>query len=420
MLPSNLRLESLLRIPRVVQAALVSGGVHAVLLGGLLWLAQNSIAGAGSGLALEAGLRGPVAVEDRTYLDLSPENLALPLAAEAPRPDPTPAQAVADSAQLAPDSSVARRGAPAEARAPAPDSGDGTGRAPVVAWRRDLSTLKVRLTDGATAYQPSHERTPRVDAPSSPQAIRREAVVGIGDSARLVTPLGAQTRPATALPADGEGERALDDETPASATLAEGKAAARAQGALDAEKGRKTFDIDREGVARDDRTLRAASNESHPGLMDLSSPAAAGPRDGASGHGPGQLPGATSRPGVGTAAAIRGMAEPGVTGPDEIASAAEREYQRHVQEIRRRVAKVMIFPRKLLIMLEQGETIVRFLVRADGRLGGAVQVLKSAGFEEFDLEAVAAIQRAIPFPTMARPLSVSMRIPFENPVVRSD
>jgi TonB family protein len=69
-------------------------------------------------------------------------------------------------------------------------------------------------------------------------------------------------------------------------------------------------------------------------------------------------------------------------------------------------------------MLEQGEAIVQFQVERDGRLAGAVKLLKSAGFEEFDQEALAAVQRAAPFPQMARPLLVRMRIGFQNPLVR--
>jgi TonB family protein len=68
-------------------------------------------------------------------------------------------------------------------------------------------------------------------------------------------------------------------------------------------------------------------------------------------------------------------------------------------------------------MLEQGETIIAFTVGPDGRLEDRIHLLKSAGFEEFDAEALAAVTRAAPFPATGRRQSVSMRIPFLNPVV---
>jgi TonB family protein len=49
--------------------------------------------------------------------------------------------------------------------------------------------------------------------------------------------------------------------------------------------------------------------------------------------------------------------------------------------------------------------------------------MKSSGFDEFDLEAARAVERAAPFPPLppalaAHALPVSMRVAFENPLVR--
>src|SRR5439155_26049091 len=71
-------------------------------------------------------------------------------------------------------------------RAPAPDQGENGGHPPDHAYRRDNSTLRSRLTDGAMEAQPAHTRLP--GRPASPQAIRREPVVGIGDAVRTVVP----------------------------------------------------------------------------------------------------------------------------------------------------------------------------------------------------------------------------------------
>jgi protein TonB len=99
-------------------------------------------------------------------------------------------------------------------------------------------------------------------------------------------------------------------------------------------------------------------------------------------------------------------------------SAAEREYQRNLAEVQRRVSSRLRFPKRLALELEQGETVVHFALRADGRIDGAVRIVKSAGFDEFDAEAVSAVTRAAPFPPMSRAMTISMPISFDNPLVR--
>ena len=74
-------------------------------------------------------------------------------------------------------------------------------------------------------------------------------------------------------------------------------------------------------------------------------------------------------------------------------------------------------------MVEQGETIVYFVVGVDGRLGEGPRVVKSSGFEEFDSAAMRAVRQAAPFPPMtdprtARPRPMSMSVTFDNPVIR--
>jgi protein TonB len=94
-----------------------------------------------------------------------------------------------------------------------------------------------------------------------------------------------------------------------------------------------------------------------------------------------------------------------------------------MREIRARVNDALIWPRALAIRLEQGETIVRFVVLPDGTLSDNLHVVKSSGFREFDQAAVAAIRKASPFPPMrhasrAQPLPVTMPVMFSNPVIR--
>lgn len=123
------------------------------------------------------------------------------------------------------------------------------------------------------------------------------------------------------------------------------------------------------------------------------------------------------------APARSGGAAPADVGPDGDERTRDRQYQRYLQEIQRRVSAVREFPRNLALRLEQGETVVHFVLETDGRISNGVKVLKSSGFDEFDAAATRAVQRAAPFPPLpparwARPLAVSIRVAFENPVVR--
>jgi protein TonB len=130
-----------------------------------------------------------------------------------------------------------------------------------------------------------------------------------------------------------------------------------------------------------------------------------------------------ARPSTGLAPAELGARAPQATGPQVEERTLDRRYQRYIQEVSQRVRRIREFPRSLALRLEQGETIVQFVVGIDGRLGDGPRVMKSSGFEEFDAAAVRAVRRAAPFPPMpdpgsARPLPVSLRVTFDNPVVR--
>ena len=93
-------------------------------------------------------------------------------------------------------------------------------------------------------------------------------------------------------------------------------------------------------------------------------------------------------------------------------------YHREHLEITRRIGRALVFPRDLLLQLEQGESIVEFHVEPSGQLAGDVRLVKSARFEGFDSEAVAAVRRAAPYPRLPQRMRFRVRIPFENPMVR--
>jgi TonB family protein len=180
------------------------------------------------------------------------------------------------------------------------------------------------------------------------------------------------------------------------------------------------FDVERRGRAADDRTRRAVSNESHPGITDFSHAGVTAAVDARDGRGPGDAPGAVSRPANGAAPAVYGARNPQELAAEAAQRARERVYDHYRQEIQRRVQNVLVFPKVLALRLEQGEAVVTFMVRPDGALGDGPRIVKSSGFEEFDAEAVKAVLRAAPFPRRAETtgMSLSMPVTFENPLVR--
>src|SRR6185503_18163573 len=170
-----------------------SAGVHVCLLGALF--AFGRVAPVGAPAVAEAASDAiALTAIDPSFAGADPLSAAIPVdvdppdrawdAREADRDNPVPLT-------TAPSDSDGRRRA-----APAPDHGANGGRPPEHAFRLDDSMLRSRLTDGASEAQPARTRTSR--RPASPQAIRREPVVGIGDAVRTVTPRRAPA-PAPAL-----------------------------------------------------------------------------------------------------------------------------------------------------------------------------------------------------------------------------
>jgi TonB family protein len=335
------------------------------------------------------------------------------------------------------DNPVAQTRAPArgdglDRRAPAPDRGAKGGAPLQHAYRRDSSVLHSRLTDGATETQPSRMRVAHHRA--SPQAMRREPRVGIGDSAHSAAPKRAPVavaRAEVAAPPEG-GEpagagvaraTAAAQAAPSVAPLGDKASPAHTVGPLDAEAGARRFDVQTPGAAADDRSQRTASVELHPGITDFSRPAAPAPAPAPTGRGPSNAPGAVARASAGSAPAELGAPAPQAEGLVLDERTQDRRYQHYYQEISQRVARVREFPKALALRLEQGETIVRFVVGVDGRLRDGPRVVKSSGFREFDSAAIRAVERAAPFPPMpdpanARPVPVSLRQIFDNPVIR--
>jgi TonB family protein len=394
----------------VLPAAALSGLAH----GALLMVMVVRLLHGGPAPAAAEGLGAPASELElaiAAWIDVVPE-----VAPPAP-PVPTPPVLEGDQAQLAPVPQSPGHGTTEKRQAaPAADSGAGAGRRPAEATRRDLSTLRTRVADGSRFYRQEREHT--AARATSPQPIRQEPVVGMGDTSRTLHPGGPVAAPDTELPAQAEGEAAPELKVDDRVALADGDDATRGDGPLDAEQGRRRFDVEAGGVARDDRWTRATSDATQPGRIEVSHPVAAGTDPAGEGNGPSLAAGAVSRPSAGAAPSVHGALVDAPPGPSVAMSAAEREYQRSQAEIRRRVVEALRFPRRLALSLDQGETVLHFVVRPDGKLDGAVRVVKSAGFEEFDAAAVSAVTRAAPFPATGRAIPISMPVAFDNPLVR--
>jgi TonB family protein len=409
------------------RAAAGSSLVHAVLLAGL-WVAREPAPAPAEAAQVVVELKADPTVGEAL--------------AAAALPDPPPAardEAVVprplDAPEADRDNAVAktvgpREGDGRERAAPAPDRGVDGGRLPGLATRRDLSTLQSRVADAETDAQSARLRTSRRSA--SPQAVRREQKTGTGDSVRTSEATRAVSA-AAPEPPPGASELPPDVAGPAAGA----KVAERTQpldlprasdhpdsdrgvGPLDAERGARMFDVEARGRAADDQDRRAVSNESHPGITDFSHAGVAASVDARQGRGPGDAPGAVSRPSNGAAPAVYGARNPQELAAEAAERAREREYNRYRQGIAQRLGSVLKFPRNLLVHLEQGEAVVTFVVKPDGSLLERPKLIKSAGFQEFDAEAVDAVLRAAPFARRADKADMIITVPvtWENPLVR--
>lgn len=393
-------------------AALFSAVLHAGVVVVLGW--------AGGSRTLFPGLVIPAApseVSVPTVVDLRAVDLVDPALGALPgAPLPSPSQAEGDRTLFAARPTVTAVGQVpvVEAGAPAPDRGDGQGRELPPAFRRDVSTLRERASDGARAYQTSRERLAKRAA--SAQALRREPIVGTGDSRRTKRPAPSEPTPKADL-AGSTDEATRLASTPGLRSDEHGRDSEAGEGPLDATAGPKAFDVEATGRVAEVQAARASSNELHPGRADFTAVATPAPRDGVTGRGPATQPGVTTVPTGGTQPTLPG-AQGVVPGPANDLDTVERVYARELGEIRRRISQVGLFPKRLALALEQGEAIVQFTVDAWGRVVGDVTLLKSAGFAEFDEEAVARVRRAAPFPGMRRALPVRLRVSFDNPVIR--
>ncbi len=184
-------------------------------------------------------------------------------------------------------------------------------------------------------------------------------------------------------------------------------------------EGEPAVDARHHGATGDDVRVAAASDETHPLPIDLASPQAGGRDRGVRGARDtlGDAPGRRAGSGNG---ATRADVPAGPGGVSVWASRGNPYFRRMYE----RVDGAVKFPRDLALRLEQGHLVVRFELRADGRVVG-LRVTRPSGFPAFDRELMRAIGAAGPFgpvpeQLLARRKSIVVVAPytFKNPLIR--
>jgi len=131
--------------------------------------------------------------------------------------------------------------------------------------------------------------------------------------------------------------------------------------------------------------------------------------------------GRDSGAGAGSVASRRGVPWGDPQGAALWLTSRDRRYTDYFRGIYRKVNPLWVFPKKLEVLLEQGDVLIEFTILADGDVRD-VRVRKSSGFSQFDDNVVAAIRKAAPFGRIPDGLGSRLRIvaPFEfaNPMVR--
>ncbi|MBW2462308.1 MAG: TonB family protein [Deltaproteobacteria bacterium] len=132
-------------------------------------------------------------------------------------------------------------------------------------------------------------------------------------------------------------------------------------------------------------------------------------------------------PGAGGSAGTGGRARSHQPGPGRHGSldTSDGRYHRWYLALERRVRSRLTFPRARMVAMDQGLSVVRFVVNPNGTIVGRPSLVRSSGFDDFDAAAVAAIVEAAPFAPLPPELSagverhaVRMAVEHSNPMVR--
>jgi TonB family protein len=162
--------------------------------------------------------------------------------------------------------------------------------------------------------------------------------------------------------------------------------------------------VQKHGERSDDRQRSRASNVRVPDVTNMARPNGSG-----------------EALGKGKGATARRWGSTGDRGKGVYLTTRDERYIRYFRHIHRKIQPLWRFPKKLEILMEQGEVLVEFAVRADGSVAN-VRLRRSSGHPAFDRNALAAVRKASPFNRIPTELGASLLIlaPFEfrNPLIR--
>ncbi|MFW6052184.1 MAG: TonB family protein, partial [Myxococcota bacterium] len=142
--------------------------------------------------------------------------------------------------------------------------------------------------------------------------------------------------------------------------------------------------------------------------------------------GPGGV-GGTGPPGSGTMRTEGGRSHGYAPGRGRHAALAtdDDRYRTWFLEVRRRVSRKLVFPRERMLRMDQGTSVYRVVVRADGSLARPPELLRSSRFTDLDAAARQAIERGAPFGPVPpdvigtrKRYAFTLPVDFSNPMVR--
>jgi TonB family protein len=397
----------------VCRAAVLSVLLHGFFFGTLLWLCAGT-QGTAFPSQLEALAYEPILLDDRIDVDLAPLG------------DPYPALRDGDGTRSAQGDEAPSRFPGRDPQPAATANGEGAGVRARLDWtgRRDEQTLHTQLANATDGYSAQRIRTSSKRASDNPVRL----TPGPGPGATLASRRGdgegrAQGTaggegPGARLPA-GPSELAPGDETRIAKDGDEAAGFVRPalpQGPAATEATTRALH------PADDTDARLRSHDLHPhALAGIELSRAAAPGSGDTSAGPSTQPGFMRTASVGTAATPAGDAHAPL-GEELWLRTGDRRYLGYFQRVYDKVKAQWVFPRKLAAELIQGEVVVTFTIRKDGRIDD-IAVRKSSGFREFDDNVIRAVERAAPLPPVPAalgPRDLRVNAPFEylNPLVR--
>ena len=421
-----------------------SAAFHAVVGGGLFWLALQSLSAQPPAPPVEA------APSDATAL--SPITVELPTVGEGVLLEDLPVDRTGETPRVSGGSTIAHldtgkggRGGDAHVPVPALNLADGDERMRLSpdplsrldrdqlqrmrvarerqSWedRRSTThptelTLLVTGTGSLLERRPAAPAEPSRGALQSPSASVRGGTVGAaspGEAGETSSPVGgARLGSLLGTPGVGvvESRAGLDhrESAPIGSARPDVTRAPVAVPANESARPRDDVDSDQE-VATTVRSLLHAST------------AGGAPGEGQGGSGGGGEAGAGASTGAGSHARALGVGE------GEILDfwTSDPRLVTYFRQLHAKIDPLWVnaFPRSALLELKQGTVILQFVVHADGHASVQWPPVRPSGVDEFDRNCADAIRRAAPFPPIPRELGVStltIRAPFvaSNPAVR--